>query len=329
MICKMHAGCRTVRDIVVDGSMMMSAGVDDFIRIYNVQKRKEVGVLVQHNGPVNCLDILHRKYALSGGDDGELCVWRSRDWELLRRLRAHKKPVLDAKFHPSGAAAVTIGGDRKLKLWDIVRAHEAFGTTLENDARQVEWMSKGDRVAIAHGRKISVFETEKGSIFCDMELPKRVLSMAVINRNRIAAVCEGGQIQILDVRTEKEAMNFAAHSSRIVGISAVGRLLFSADCRGSVRGWVMEKTGQPLCEKTLGKRINTLCAGTMSDDSEGNMLGMQGPVENEQADEESLAVVSNGSGAGGKALKEGGARKSSKTRKPLKKDREKRRVRLQ
>mmetsp|Transcript_32082 Transcript_32082/g.125050 ORF Transcript_32082/g.125050 Transcript_32082/m.125050 type:complete len:244 (+) Transcript_32082:329-1060(+) len=189
-----HSG--TVRDIVVDGSMMMSAGVDDFIRIYNVQKRKEVGVLVQHNGPVNCLDILHRKYALSGGDDGELCVWRSRDWELLRRLRAHKKPVLDAKFHPSGAAAVTIGGDRKLKLWDIVRAHEAFGTTLENDARQVEWMSKGDRVAIAHGRKISVFETEKGSIFCDMELPKRVLSMAVINRNRIAAVCEGGQIQV-------------------------------------------------------------------------------------------------------------------------------------
>mmetsp|Transcript_32090 Transcript_32090/g.125097 ORF Transcript_32090/g.125097 Transcript_32090/m.125097 type:complete len:171 (+) Transcript_32090:512-1024(+) len=139
MICKMHAGCRTVRDIVVDGSMMMSAGVDDFIRIYNVQKRKEVGVLVQHNGPVNCLDILHRKYALSGGDDGELCVWRSRDWELLRRLRAHKKPVLDAKFHPSGAAAVTIGGDRKLKLWDIVRAHEAFGTVTARVSWVISW----------------------------------------------------------------------------------------------------------------------------------------------------------------------------------------------
>lgn len=55
---------------------MMSGSADDTVKVYDVRKRTELGTLTQHTSAVNCVALYGRKYALSGGDDGTLCVWR-------------------------------------------------------------------------------------------------------------------------------------------------------------------------------------------------------------------------------------------------------------
>ena len=56
----------------------------------------------------------------NGGNDGELCIWRSKDWECLLRMKGHKGAVHDVSVHPSGRLALSVAADRKLMLWNLL-----------------------------------------------------------------------------------------------------------------------------------------------------------------------------------------------------------------
>jgi WD40 repeat protein len=58
-------------------------------------------------------------HLISGGGDGELCIWRSSDWECLLRMKGHKGAVYDVAIHPSGRAALSVAADCKLMLWNL------------------------------------------------------------------------------------------------------------------------------------------------------------------------------------------------------------------
>eukprot|EP00965_Chrysotila_dentata_P230579 6197845-Pleurochrysis_carterae.AAC.4 len=70
-------------------------------------------------GALNCLRFHGRTHMISAGDDGEICIWRTSDWECLLRLKGHKGPVLDLAIHPSGRIALSVGNDKKLMLWNL------------------------------------------------------------------------------------------------------------------------------------------------------------------------------------------------------------------
>jgi protein MAK11 len=60
------------------------------IRLYDLKKRKELGALAgQQQGDINAIEF-YGKYMLSASDDGTICIWRSKDWELLKTMKGHQ-----------------------------------------------------------------------------------------------------------------------------------------------------------------------------------------------------------------------------------------------
>jgi protein MAK11 len=60
------------------------------IRIYNVDKRVEVGSLMEQHGAITSLEFFGQSHVLSGSADNSICIWRTSDWNCLHILGGHK-----------------------------------------------------------------------------------------------------------------------------------------------------------------------------------------------------------------------------------------------
>ena len=133
------------------GKWLASGSGDEIIKVWDLRRRKEVGGLMQHEGgfmhrcvPVDlymnltgCIlgSITHltfpsRSHLISASEDGTLCVFRARDWAVLRSLKGHKGRVNSVSVHPSGKVALSVGKDRTLYMWDLMRGRRAASMKL-------------------------------------------------------------------------------------------------------------------------------------------------------------------------------------------------------
>lgn len=63
------------------------------------------------------------QHLLCGCSDGQLIIYRSRDWTVVTTLTVHEKAVVGLAAHPGshGTLAVTIGDDRAIAVLDLVK----------------------------------------------------------------------------------------------------------------------------------------------------------------------------------------------------------------
>lgn len=81
-------------------------------------------------GSITHLEFPSRSHLLSASEDGTLCLFRARDWSVLRSLKGHKGRVNCVAVHPSGKVALSVGKDRTLRMWDLMRGKGSASTKL-------------------------------------------------------------------------------------------------------------------------------------------------------------------------------------------------------
>lgn len=81
-------------------------------------------------GSITHLSFPSRSHLLSASEDGTLCLFRARDWAVLRTLKGHKGRVNSVAVHPSGKVALSVGKDRTLRMWDLMRGKGSASTKL-------------------------------------------------------------------------------------------------------------------------------------------------------------------------------------------------------
>lgn len=62
-----------------------------------------------------------KSHLLSASEDGTMCIFHTRDWAVLATLRGHKGRVNSAAVHPSSKVCLSVGKDRTLRMWDMMR----------------------------------------------------------------------------------------------------------------------------------------------------------------------------------------------------------------
>lgn len=116
-----------------------------FCRIYNLRRKREIGVLLEHTDEITCLAFIGKGFLLSGGADSTICIWRTSDWLCLHKLGGHKAAVTSIAPHPTGKLALSTGKDRTLRLWDLVKGRIAFITRLDEVGEKVFWSPDAER----------------------------------------------------------------------------------------------------------------------------------------------------------------------------------------
>jgi len=149
-----------IKCIGIGGHHMASGGTDEVIKLYDLKKRKEVGTLLHHSGTITCLTFFEKSHMISSGEDGEICLWRTKDWEKLTSFKGHKGGVTSVAIHPSGKLALSISTDKTLRCWNLVEGKAAYTLKLyRKDGLKIFWNKTGTLYGILFDREVIVYDS--------------------------------------------------------------------------------------------------------------------------------------------------------------------------
>jgi WD40 repeat protein len=103
-----------------DGRLALSGGEDRTLRLWDLEKGKELRSFTGHASKVTCVTFSpDGRQALSGSHDRTLRLWDVATSRELGCWTGHTAAVYAAAFSPDGRQAVSGGGDRVVCLWDV------------------------------------------------------------------------------------------------------------------------------------------------------------------------------------------------------------------
>lgn len=176
---------------------LVTGANDEHIRIYDLQKRKELGTLLQHQGSITKLCFsneadskqfpLHKQanWLLSSASDGAILLWRTKDWELFKTLKGHKGPVYDLAIHPSNRIAISTGEDSTVRLWNLMTGKKASGLKLKGawtrgeKAEHVRFSPDGEWFVVVFRTRVMVWKTREGKLWSLWKCEDRKLIMCM------------------------------------------------------------------------------------------------------------------------------------------------------
>ena len=105
----------------------------------------------------------------SGDEEGWVCLWRLPRLELVRKWRAHNRPICFLCFSPGGRVLATGGREGRVRLWDVGSgrmAGEARGrvAVLENPAFCGDFSADGKLLAVGFADGPRVWEVGTGKL---------------------------------------------------------------------------------------------------------------------------------------------------------------------
>jgi WD40 repeat protein len=250
-----------------------------FLSVFDAAKNLEFGSVYGHESAVNALDFFGDTHLVSGGEDGQVLVWRCSDWNCMARLKGHSGAVSDLSVHPTGLVALSVGTDSTLRIWDLARGALALTHRIATPASIVRWSPDGETfVVVAASRErrfvsdneLTVYSSN-GKAIKALTLGHRIASVCFLTSSLVALGCEDGRIRVADTQETAIVGEALAHGSRTrVACASPPRtdenkelpLLFSASSDGEVKLWQLSKRGQSLQEiaRTAGRvRITAIC----------------------------------------------------------------------
>ncbi|PPQ98044.1 hypothetical protein CVT26_003039 [Gymnopilus dilepis] len=161
-----HVSCiKAVAASPHGGKWLATGSADEIIKVWDLRRRKEIGGLMHHEGSITHLLFPSRSHLLSASEDGTLCLFRARDWAVLRALKGHKGRVNAVAVHPSGKVALSVGKDKALRMWDLMRGKGVASTKLGKEGEIVRWSVDGSKFLVQSGSSMDVYATNMDHLF--------------------------------------------------------------------------------------------------------------------------------------------------------------------
>lgn len=164
---------RTVATAGADSKWLATGGTDEIVKVWDLRKQREVGQLTGHEGTITSLVFASRTYLMTTSADSHINLYRTRDWALLRTLKGHIGRINSASPHPTGRLALSVGSDRTIRMWDLMRGQAAASTRIGIEADLVRWDTLGTRFVVLAYRQAMIFKTDMTK-FAELEEKRRI-----------------------------------------------------------------------------------------------------------------------------------------------------------
>ncbi|WVN87363.1 uncharacterized protein L203_102541 [Cryptococcus depauperatus CBS 7841] len=152
-----HLACVKTVAASPGGKWLATGSEDEFVKVWDLRRRKEVGSLSQHTGSITSLHFPTPSHLLTTSEDSTLSLFRTSDWTLLKSLKGHSGRVNHVDVHPTGRVALSVGKDQTLKMWDLMRGRGASSLPLGSEAEQVKFSEEGTHFAVLFPKKIQIY----------------------------------------------------------------------------------------------------------------------------------------------------------------------------
>ncbi|KAK6465408.1 WD40-repeat-containing domain protein [Scheffersomyces coipomensis] len=191
----------SIKSMDIAKRYLVTGSNDEHIRIYDLQKRKELGNLLSHQGTVTTLKFSTEidntktsvsteksgKWLLSGSADGKIIIWRTKDWEVFGTLKGHQAKVNDLAIHPTGRVAISVSEDKTIRLWNLMTAKKAAVLKIKGrdhlgqSGEFVRWSVNGDYFLVGLLDQILVYHTTTAKIVKKLAFKSTLMNFEIIN----------------------------------------------------------------------------------------------------------------------------------------------------
>jgi hypothetical protein len=148
------------------GDRIASGSRDQTVRVWDVQTGAELAILRGHEQAVSSVAFSPGGDRIASGSvDGTVRVWDAHGGEEVAILRGHKRVVTSVDFFPGGDRIASRSNDESVRVWD---AHSGEELAVLRGPSSVAFSPDGDRVAIADGKYLGVWDAQSGAMLTQM-----------------------------------------------------------------------------------------------------------------------------------------------------------------
>ncbi|XP_037131113.1 p21-activated protein kinase-interacting protein 1-like [Syngnathus acus] len=256
-----HAHTASVSAVAASNRYVVTGSKDETMLLYDMKKKVEHGALLHHDGTITCLEFYGGTHLLSGGEDGLLCVWRTKKWECLKSIKAHKGHVTSLSVHPSGKLALTVGTDKTLRTWNLINGRSAFIKNIKQNAHIVRWSPDGNKYAVVIQDKLDLYDLETAALSSTLKNPQRISAINFLNNSILAVAGDDETVRLCDVAKAKWVCEFKAHETRVKAVESFKLgdhcVLVTASNDGFIKMWKLRLNDELECPTLLGE-VNTM-----------------------------------------------------------------------
>lgn len=296
----------SIKSIDIAKRYLVTGSNDEHIRIYDLQKRKELGTLLSHQGTVTTLRFskeaeekheVHKsgKWLLSGSDDGRINIWRTKDWELFGTLKGHQGRVNDLDIHPTGRVAISVSTDNTIRLWNLMTARKAAVLKIKGRdhlgqaGEFVRWTSSGKNFIVGLLKQLFIYDLgDEAEIRQKIQFKTTLMCVEIVivaGTEYIVTGHSDGSIEFLELSKVLEEKNLEpqfvlrGHSNRVKGVSFFCNeetsdipYLVSVSSDGKIVVWdVSENVRDQVAVYDSGERLNCIAVCGESVEKEETM----------------------------------------------------------
>ena len=252
-----HAHAASIRCLAASDKFMITAGADEIVKIFNLRNRTEHGSLTHSEAMINAMKFYDKKYLITCAEDGKVCIIRTGTWKVEKTLLKHTQGVIDVAVDPSGKLALTIGKDRKLITWNLIKGRSAYVTNIKELADFVKWSPDGQRFVVGFYKHVDVYSTANASIEYSITIKGRANAVEFLDDNTFALAGDMPEIEIHSLTRQEKLSEFKAHETRVRCLTYLTpNVLITGSNDGLIKVWNLE---EDFSKSTLLTSVDTKC----------------------------------------------------------------------
>lgn len=215
------------------------------------------------------------KYLLSAGSNGHIMIHGIDDLETYESLNCHPSDIIDFDVHPSGRLLVTLGIDKKIKLWNLMDMKEAYHKNIWTSLDFIRFAPDGN-LLLGYGKEIVLFGVEDNSIIGAVEHEERVTFLEVFDEKYLVSsgkfyfffkffLDDIGYVYLreYETRNDMSCIKFRAYEKRVKGFNILKSddqvFLVTVSTEGFITVWGIEILLEKL--KNLQNKIMEISLG--------------------------------------------------------------------
>lgn len=252
--------------------ILVSGGLDDKIKIWNLQTGELLHALTGHSKGVNCLAISpDNNILVSCSDDDNIKIWSLTNGNLLHTISEHSRDVNSVAISPNGQILASGSEDRTVKIWNLKSG--APIRTLPGIAGMIKAVAIGpNNTILASGgldNQIKLWNLTNGELIRSINGHFNSIHAVAFTPDgkMLVSASKDKTIKVWSVEKGENIRTISAHSSQVnsIVITPDGQKVISASSDKTIKIWNLS-TGELL--DTFSEHTNQVNSLAISSDGQ-------------------------------------------------------------